>query len=241
MRSQMAMTQAIVIIGGYNSLWPTYVGMARHLEDLAGLPTIGVPLLPWHWWRAQRRQAAGDILDKLQQTVVWARRKFEAERFILVGHSAGGLIARLYLCDQPVWGRAYAGAGHVDALITLGSPHCGDRGIETKWFLSDEANLLAAGSPHAPQVRYRTVAGRALQGRQNGRSPERRAWRNYSYFSGHGDVWGDGTVPVESASLDGAEAVVLEGVVHSLKLGRNWYGDQGIIRRWWPGGEGHAG
>ena len=105
-----------------------------------------------------------------------------------------------------------------------------------------EANRLAAGSPYTPQVHYRTVAGRALQGRQNGRGPERRAWRNYSFFVGRGNVWGDGTVPVESASLDGAEALVLEGVVHSLKFGRNWYGEPGIIRRWWPGGrEDHAG
>ncbi|MGC9335825.1 MAG: hypothetical protein ACP5JJ_16900 [Anaerolineae bacterium] len=42
------MKQAIVIIGGYNSWWSTYLRPGRDLEDLTGLPAIGVPLLPWN-------------------------------------------------------------------------------------------------------------------------------------------------------------------------------------------------
>jgi pimeloyl-ACP methyl ester carboxylesterase len=229
------MTQAIIIIGGFNSLWPAYLTMARHLEDISGLQAVGVPLMPWHWWVAARHKDATNILHELEETVAWARRRFHAGRFILVGHSAGGLIARLYLHQEPVWGHVYAGVEHVDAVITLGSPHCADRGTATGWYLSDEANRLLPGTPYAGRVRYRAVAGRAIEGRRYGRFRQRQAFRAYTFFAGQGDVWGDGTVPLDCMRLDGAETVILQGVSHSLKTSRHWYGGSpAIIRRWWP-------
>ncbi len=228
------MKQAIIILGGYNSLWPAYLGLARHLEDLSGLRAVGVPVMPWHWWSARQTEDATNILLKLSETVAWARHRFQAERFILVGHSAGGVLARLYLCDEPVWGQVYAGVEHVRAVITLGSPHCGDRGAEIGWFVADQANRLAPGTPY-DSILYRTVAGRFIRGRQAGTSRERRAFRFYEFFGGNGDTWGDGTVPVGSAGLDGADTTILPGVAHSRKLGLAWYGgSRSIIRRWWP-------
>lgn len=236
------MNQAIIIIGGYNSLWPAYLRMARDLEDITGLQAIGVPLMPWHWLATRRQQEATNILQKLEETVDWARRRFRADRFVLVGHSAGGIAARLYLCEQPVWGKRYAGVEHVTDVIGLGTPHCDDKGTDTGWFLSDEANRLVPGSPYAGRVHYRAVAGRSIQGRQQGNYRERRAFRTYQYFAGQGTAWGDGIVPVECAALHGAEELILEGVAHSRKLGRAWYGgSKDIIRRWWPQGVGHAG
>ena len=58
------MKQAIIVVGGYNSLWPAYLKMARDLEDLTGLQAIGVPLWPWHWWAAGQAQDASNILQK---------------------------------------------------------------------------------------------------------------------------------------------------------------------------------
>jgi pimeloyl-ACP methyl ester carboxylesterase len=235
------MNKAIIVIGGYNSFWPSYLKMARDLEDLSGLQVISVPLAPWDWWRAERAKNAANILQKLEETVVWARRKFQAGQFILVGHSAGGLIARLYLCDQPVWGTIYAGLEHVATVITLGSPHCSDRGSETGWFLADEANRLAPGAAYARRVSYQPVAGRAIQGHPEGEYRARRAFRSYQFFGGQGDIWGDGTIPVHCATLDGVEALVLDGITHSRKYGAQWYGgSRTIIRRWWPGAVSHA-
>ena len=54
------MKQAIVIVGGYNSLWPVYLEPARSLEDVSGLPAVGVPLMPWHWWSAMQREENGN-------------------------------------------------------------------------------------------------------------------------------------------------------------------------------------
>jgi pimeloyl-ACP methyl ester carboxylesterase len=236
------MNQAIVIIGGYNSLWPAYLKTARVLEDLSGLQAVGVPLMPWHWWAAGREEDATNILQKLAETVAWARNRFQAERLILVGHSAGGIIARLYLHDGPVWGRIYAGAEHVDTLITLGSPHCGGRQAETGWFVVDTANQLVPGTPYADRVRYRAVAGKYVQGHRPGSLKEMRAFRLYRIIGGQGDDWGDGVVPLHSALLGGAETLVLEGVAHSAKVDHDWFGSsEGIIRRWWPQRMQHAG
>ena len=231
------MKQAIVIIGGYNSIWTAYLKMARELQALTGLPAIAVPLMPWHWWRAERAKDATGVLQRLDETMAWARRRHQAGFNILVGHSAGGLIARLYLSDRPVWNRIYGGLEHVSMVVTLGSPHCNSMDHRTGWFLADEANRLAPGTPYAGHVRYHTVAGRYAFGDPSGKWGERRAHRSYAFFCGQGDTWGDGTVPLECACLDGAEGVVLSGVAHSRKNGAAWYGSSAeIIRRWWPDG-----
>lgn len=238
------MKQAIIIIGGYSSLWPFYLKMARDLEDLTSLQAVAVPLMPWHWWASRRAEDATGLLQKLDETVTWARRRFRADRFILVGHSAGGLLARLYLHEGPVWEHTYGGVEHVSTVFTLGSPHCSDAGENIGWFLSDEANRLVPGTPyaggigHAGRVRYRAVAGRYMQGRQKGSPKERRAFQFYRFFAGQGDAWGDGLVPVQCARLNGAETIVMEGVAHSRRFGRDWYGgSKAIIRGWWPKGD----
>ncbi len=232
------MQHTIIIVGGYNSLWPAYLKLARDLEDLSGLPAIGVPLMPWDWWIARRSEDATNILQKLKETVVWARRRLRADRFILVGHSAGGVIGRLYLHDAPVWSQVYAGVDHVTAVITLGSPHGSDQGSSFAWFLSAEANRLVPGTYYAERVRYLAVAGQYLRGHLDGNYAERRAYRAYQFFAGQGDVWGDGMVPLQTARLDGAETMILEGIAHSAKFGRRWYGgSRAIVRRWWPAGE----
>ncbi len=242
------MHQAIIVIGGYNSVWPAYLKLARYLEDLSGLQAVAVPLLPWHWQSATRQGDATNILQKLKGTTLWAYRRFKADRFILVGHSAGGLVARLYLSEQPVWGHQYAGLDHVMMLVTLGSPHCSARephriqGTSAKWYLVDTPNRLVPGATYAHRVRYQTVAGRYIQGRPSGSRREQRAFQMYRGFNGHdGSVWGDGTVPVDSAHLAGAEALELDGVSHSARFGRAWYGgSKAIIRRWWSAVETHV-
>jgi len=234
------MKEAIIVVGGYNSAWPAYLGLARHLEDLSGLQAVGVPLMPWDWWQAERTEDGTGLLRKLSDTVSWARRKFRAKRFILVGHSAGGLLARLYLCSDPVWDREYGGVNHVSVIVTLGSPHQASKGTSTGWFLADKANELLPGTPFPDRIRCSVVAGRHVRGSATGSYRERRAFQSYRFFAGQGETWGDGTVPVESAGLPGTETQVLDGIAHSRKIGSNWYGGtKAIVRRWWPAEEGH--
>jgi pimeloyl-ACP methyl ester carboxylesterase len=229
---------AIVVVGGYNSVWPVYLPMARYLEDLARLPAVGVPLMPWDWWTMERAANPTNILQKLVDTVNWARRRFQAQRFILIGHSAGGLIARLYLSTSPVYGRLYDGLECVTQLITLGTPHCSHNETQNGWFLITETNQLAPVSVRSPYTSYLAVASRYVEGRLEGTWSERRAYRSYRFFTGQGDVSGDGVVPLECADLPGVPSLVLDGVAHSRKSGSPWYGgSKAIIRRWWPSGD----
>lgn len=230
------MDRLIVIIGGFNSSWPLYLAPAQHLEMATGYRAVAVPILPWHWWAAGRREDASSLLHKLDRTVEWARRRYGVERCILVGHSAGGLLTRLYVADGTVWDQPQRRADRVEAIYTLGSPHCEQQGTHTNWYLNSLANQVAPGAPHCDTIAYRAVAGSAVQGRLNGSSRERWAYRTYNAFAGQGDLWGDGTVPVGCAHLRGAENITLEGVGHSLRFGYLgcWYlSSPDVIRRWW--------
>ncbi len=234
--------QAIVIIPGYNSFWFNYLSMARHLEDVSGLPVTAVPLMPWHWWTATSAGEGTELMRRLVETIEWARQRLLADRFVLVGHSAGGLLARLYLSGGEVWGRTYRGSEQVDALVTLGTPHCSDRTPADSekpgdgWFLIDAANRIDPPGIQTNHIRCLAVAGRRVQARQSGGIRERRAYRMYHLVGGReDDIWGDGVVPVRCARLDGAENIVLDDVGHSGEFGSHWYGgSEAIIRLWWP-------
>lgn len=235
------MSQIIVMIGGYNSWWPTYLKPAHDLEDLTGLPAVGVRLWPWHWWSANRRQDATHLLARVARTVADARDRYAAEEVILVGHSAGGLLARLYVSDQPVWGRTYAGLEHVRRIITLGTPHSTLHQAGNGWYLTDTVNRLAPEATFAPRISHCTVAGRFTKGDSHGNRLQRRAYRAYKYFAGDGDVWGDGVVPVANAQLEAAQKIILDGVAHGRRTDAAWYaGSREILRRWWPSGDGRG-
>ncbi|CAN0830036.1 hypothetical protein LINGRAHAP2_LOCUS1290 [Linum grandiflorum] len=60
--------------------------------------------------------------------------------------------------------------------------------------------------------------------------------QGYKQVCGRADVWGDGVVPEESAHLEGALNISLDGVYHS-PIGsddsqRPWYGSTGVIEQW---------
>lgn len=236
------MSSAVIIVGGYNSVWPAYLRMARDLEDLTGIPSVGVPLMPWDWWQSARMGCATRILSKLSRTVSWSRRRLGAGKVFIVGHSAGGLIARLYLSPEPVWGETYGGVFHTAGIVTLGSPHCPARAPrdskqeDGSWYLVDAANRMVPGAALSDRVRYLAVAGRYIRGQVGGSRRERRTRQMYELFGAGGqEVWGDGLVPVSCAHLDGAATVVLQGVAHSARFSRNWYGgSKRVMSRWCP-------
>jgi len=45
------------------------------------------------------------------------------KKIALIGHSAGGWIARIYLSNVTYGGKVYRGQEHVHSLVTLGTPH----------------------------------------------------------------------------------------------------------------------
>ena len=218
----------IIIVGGATWRPASYRNLADTLRGISGSEVHVVPITPVDWTVGYLK-GFGQLVFEVASTVDRALLESEAQRAILVGHSAGGLACRVYIGgDPPYGGRRYSGHRRVERLITLGTPHI----VEDTERLSPitRVNDLFPGALHSEAgLRYLSVAGSAIDG-----ATSRKARRRYERFVEDGRVEGDGVVPVEAALLPGSESLVLGGVHHNRRLGR-WYGSSGeTVGQWWP-------
>jgi len=182
-------------------------------------------------------------LDRVEEAVQRLQAAHGGARVTLVGHSAGGWLARAFLASGPDGG-PHPG---VSALVSLGTPH------QPPPAASDPTRGALAwlhaswpGAAFAPNVRYVCVAGRAVSGSTaplDKGSPAAYSARSYTTLlpgtDGHG-VMGDAVVPTECALLPGSAAVVLPGVWHSMARvgtfdeasGLPWYGSEEVVDHW---------
>jgi pimeloyl-ACP methyl ester carboxylesterase len=220
----------IVVVGGYMS-WPmSYRGLAKILAEASGSGVSVTPITPLDWLLGRIR-GYGQLVFEVASTVDKALLESDSDKVVLVGHSAGGILARVYVGgDPPYGGRRYSGYRRVSHLITLGTPHSITAGGRLAPIA--EVNTLFPGALHT-DIRYRCVAGGAADGTSSSR-----ARRRYERFVGDGRVRGDGEVPVEAAQLSGAEHLVIEDLYHGRLYGGlkgRWYGsDRETVERWWP-------
>ncbi|KGF72455.1 lipase [Neosynechococcus sphagnicola sy1] len=219
-----------VILPGYFAGAEAYRGLEQFFQA-KGYPVVTVPLRRQDWLPTVGGRSMAPILQPLDRTIQQVLQQYQVSQVNLVGHSAGGWIARIYLGAQPYWGRSggepWAAHPQIKTLVTLGTPH---RSRE-RWTLRnlDFVNTHYPGAFY-PNVRYVCVAGKAIYG-------ERRwgAWIAYSSYQltdGQGNVWGDGIIPIAAAHLEGAENVVLDQVQHSPKPGSLWYGSPEVLPSW---------
>ena len=236
-------TDAIVILGGFMSSSALYDSMRSALARFSGQPVFVVDTRSADWIPSVVPAGWLVLLRMLDDTVRRAMRRTTSRRVTLIGHSAGGVLGRLYLSPEPFLGQVFRGLDYVGRLITLGSPHYNQRrwihgGMMARW-----VNDRAPGASFAPQVQYCSVAGKLVRGKRQGSLRERHAHRFYEQIEGEGSVWGDGLVPVASALLSGSQQVILEGVSHFSGFGGPWYGAEETIPSWWeacgPGDDGH--
>jgi hypothetical protein len=168
------------------------------------------------------------LLDSLERAVHLAAHSSVTGKITLIGHSAGGVIGRLFLSPTPFRGKSYRGLELVAHLITLGSPHHNLRGSRMRRWVQNRY----PGSFFA-SIRYTSVAGKVIRGRRHGSPRERWAYTCYRRLCGDGDVWGDGLVPLSSQLLEGSQQIVLDGVSHFTGFGGPWYGSASVMPRWW--------
>lgn len=235
MKTSPAGSQPVVILGGFLSFGMLYCDMRDALASITGGPVAIVPTHTLDWAPVIVTPGWIPVLRKLHYTVRDLVRESTTGKVTLIGHSAGGVLARLYLSPRRFWGHGFSGLDYVDHLIMLGSPHQSRRkwlhgGLMARWM-----RKRYPGAFFAPSVRYTSVAGKLLRGDPQGTLRERHAYAFYRDAVGQGDVWGDGLVPVESSLLDGATPIVLEDVGHFLGFGELWYGSAQVIPRWWNG------
>jgi triacylglycerol esterase/lipase EstA (alpha/beta hydrolase family) len=222
-----------IILPGYLASAIDYHPMQQTLNAL-GYPTATVPLLKRSWLPTLGGRSVLPILEQLDQTVQQMRQQYDTPKVNLVGHSAGGWIARIYLGETPydVHGmqpdKTYAWKAHtqVAKLIALGTPHT----TFERWALKNLnfVNLNYPGAFYA-NVRYVCVAGKAIFGQRPG---DWLAHSSYKLTCGQGDCWGDGITPIVAAHLEGAENITLENVRHSPRSGGLWYGTPEVVKQW---------
>lgn len=227
-----------VILPGYLAAAREYKLLEQALQD-QGFPTITVPLRQRDWYPTLGGRPVTPILAQLDQTVKQALEQSDSAQINLIGHSAGGWIARIYLGENPYCGQVWQGHPQVATLISLGTPH---RSLErwTKRNL-DFVNTTYPGAFY-PEVRYICVAGKSVYGTRSWQLGNWFTYKSYQLTCGRGDCWGDGVTPIEAAHLVGAENLILEQVLHSPRTKRQlaevsshlWYGSPEPLSAWMP-------
>lgn len=225
--------QPVVILGGFLSFGSIYSVFQKVLSAYSLRPVWVVPTQLIDWLPGTSKQGWARLLDKLDDTVHMALHSSKNEKVILVGHSAGGVLARLYLSPEPLLGRSYNGLARVSNLITLGSPHLNQGGLTRGGKMSRWVQSHVPNDAFAPLVHYTSIAGKFIQGNPDGKITERLASRVYQQICGDAATWGDALIPISSALLPGSEQIILEGVSHYTLFGKPWYGDASTLPYWW--------
>ncbi|MGD8921636.1 MAG: hypothetical protein PVH24_00155 [Candidatus Zixiibacteriota bacterium] len=225
-----SVSQPVVIIGGFLTGPGFYSEMARVVGEVSGRPVYICDIGLTDWLRAYSAKGWLSILLKVKSTVEAALKTGADRKIVLLGHSSGGVIGRLYLSPQPFLGHEFNGLEHVTHLITLGSPHYGTHSSPMRKYVQ----RILPDAFFGKYVQYVSVAGTAIDLRE--KSPLRSLASRicYRYLGGNGRVVGDGLVPVKCALLKDSTHIVLEGVGHPFLFATNWYGTPESVRRWWP-------
>lgn len=234
----------VLVLGGFLTSPPVYRPFARRLRARGAADVVVGNVWIMDWLLAASR-GLGPIVTRSGRALLEASRRSEllagGAPVLVIGHSAGGMSARILTSPEPFEGRRLNARGRIGAIVTLGTPHVvgariGARnrvGAETAAF----ANRVIPGPAFAPTTGYLAVASTAVPGVRDGTAPEQGAWRLYQELGpepGADTVAGDGLIPLASALLPGAPSLVLPDAVHGHEFGRPWYGSDAQLDAWWP-------
>ena len=227
----------VVIVGGFLTEALQYVPMRERLLA-AGAQRVTIAPIHLPDWAVMGFAGMGPLSLRGARAIREARRN-APDPVIVIGHSLGGLVARLATCEIPLDGRRAAVAADVGALVTLGTPHAFAPRIPWRHAGVRGAEHLARYCPagwFAPETGYLTVGSSFV--RSGRRAPTRTAVQllNRVLRGLVGEtpgVDGDGLVGADRCRLAGVRHVELDDTLHGLVYGP-WYGDDRAIERWWP-------
>jgi len=153
--------------------------------------------------------------NQLDQYINFIRYRHPDEQIILVGHSAGGVVARLYMVKKP--------AHDLRALVTIASPHLGTKNAEYAQTIAENLLTWVDGVPGLEKL-YRSQG--LYFDLLPGRADNLIGWLNYQehpqarYYSivrmESDDAMQDFIVP--SWSQDMNEVYALRGRSNTYKL-----------------------
>ncbi|MCB1877970.1 MAG: alpha/beta hydrolase [Chromatiales bacterium] len=159
----------------------------------------------------------------------YIRPKNESERLILVGHSAGGLVARLTMVQHPELS--------VDTLVTIATPHLGTDRAELGLLAGNSpvgmlANMLGNQTLDRSRGLYTDLApeqrGNLLFWLNRQEHPKARYVSIVRYGEG-GLLGGDNTVPVWSQDMNRVAALRGRSEVVTLATGHGLVADDGKV------------
>ncbi len=233
---------SVLIVGGLLAPPVAYRPMRGRLLARGAASVDIAPVHALDWALAGVR-GFGPLQRKVARAMERAHRRSGGRPILVVGHSGGGLLARLAMCEAPYRGQVGGMAEQVGGLVTLGSPHdlhlAPLRGTHEGVRLAAFLARHAPGAHHAPRTGYVTVASDAVRPTA-GPSGARRgpiARARHAFFrritgrtlaSG-----GDGIVSLSLAHLPGARQLTLHDTLHGV-IGSPWYGNESAIDQWWP-------
>jgi len=239
----------VLIVGGFATSPFLYVPMARRLGR-RGAADVSIAPIWLPDWLVASRLGLGPLARRTARAIVRSWRSAGREPLIVVGHSAGGILARLAMSPIPFEGYGTGVGDAVGALVTLGTPHlvaAPGGAPAARWrgrdAGGDAARFLAEVLPVeslAPRTSCVTVASSLVPGVPDAgdRPPLRRHFAGDLYAAMLGEEArsgrGDGLIPVGSAHLEGARQITLADVVHGQFGGAPWYGSERAVARWWP-------
>ena len=223
-----------VIIPGYFARATEYQAL-EHLLNEQKIRAVTVPIRKRDWLPTLGGRSVVPIIRQIDRTVKQVLQQHQADGVNLIGHSAGGWIARIYLGDKPynIHGDVEASEAvwqantYVATLISLGTPQTS----QERW-TKQNLQFVNDNYPGAfyEQVRYVCVAGKAIYGEK--RWGSLLAYNSYQLTCGEGNCWGDGITPIISAHLVGATNLTLDKVQHSPNTSGCWYGSPEILPAW---------
>jgi hypothetical protein len=234
----------ILVLGGFLMSPPVYRPFVRRLLERGAAEVVIGNVWGADWLLAAKR-GLGPILTRSGRGLLAASERSAAVSLgapvLVIGHSAGGMSARLLTSPVPFAGRRLNASGRMGAIVTLGTPHVVTGASEMGNRVAIEAAAFARreipGPFFAPRVGYLAVASTVSPGRREGTRAERGDWAMYQRLLPDPTVAiveGDGLIPLGSALLPGAPSLVLDDANHGLWPGRDWYGSDGPMDRWWP-------
>jgi pimeloyl-ACP methyl ester carboxylesterase len=239
-----AVAPTVLVLGGFLTAPPMYLRFVQRLRARGVRGVVVAPVWTPDWLIATVR-GPGAIATRSGRALLEAGRLSaelsEGAPVLVVGHSAGGLVARILTAPEPLPGKRYGAVARIGAIVTLGTPHvlAAGEGIgkQLNLTIAAVANEAAPGTCHSPKIGYASVASRFVRADPSGNGRERVAQLLYRSVIGRAAVpgtEGDGLVPVASAILPGSREVVVDDAVHGPSAGSPWYGTDSPMDVWWP-------
>ncbi|GLT95482.1 hypothetical protein SLE2022_131620 [Rubroshorea leprosula] len=164
-----------VILPGLGNNTGDYKKLELTLQEEYGVPTVVAKVSRFDWlrnaaglvdpnyWRGtlQPRPVLDWYLKRVDDAVQEAKKLADGGTLSLIGHSAGGWLARVYMEEF--------GLSDVSLLLTLGTPHLpppkGSPGVidQTRGLLN-YVEKHCAKAVYTPELKYVCIAGRYIQG-----------------------------------------------------------------------------